>query len=177
MLELKYGDICLGDLSKSLNSPKSGIVPLVFISFEVMPDGAGSYRFCRIGKKPVSPTASPFVDVNEQPCLRCDSAIFPTQLVVFSDESAIIRKVGSVEDENLISQIREIRKAEKREQNQAMIMALCPRCRKEFLYDPSNTVKRLDPFSVQEHQCDFCQTRNGHTYIIFKRKLYGGDNK
>lgn len=173
MFDLVFGDICMTDLSKSLNSPKTYVAPALFVTKEEAQNGVTSYCFCRIGKKPVKPVASPFIETTGQTCLRNNSVIYPTQITVISNETGILRKIGTIDDEQIKKQILAIREKEKREMDQALVMALCTRCRREFLLNPSTTIKRLDPFSAQEHQCDYCQIRNGHTYIILKRKQYG----
>ena len=50
MLDLKLGDICITDLSRSLNSPKTGIAPLIYINSETGEDGVQMYRFCKVGR-------------------------------------------------------------------------------------------------------------------------------
>ena len=177
MRELRFGDICITDLSRSLNTPKTGIVPLIYLSSETGEDGVQTYRFCKVGKKPDGLSIRPFVVIDHNPHLRNGSAAYPTQTVLVTDTSAILSVPGSIEDADIRKEILTICETAKREEKHAIIMALCPRCRKDFLLDPYTMMKRLDPYSLVEHQCDFCQVRNGHTYVIYKRKLYGGNGK
>ena len=174
MIDLKFGDICIADLSRSLSSPKTITAPVIYLSAKDDGD-VRTFRFCRVGKMPNGYTTKPFIMIGKHPYLRDGSAIYPTQTVLFTDESAILFKAGTVDDEHIEQEIYRILQQAKRKEHQAIIMALCSRCRREFLMNPETVVKRLDPFSVQEYQCDFCQTRTGHTYVIYKRRLYGGN--
>ena len=90
------------------------------------------------------------------------------------DIEADIIQINLSEDE--FKKVINIRQ-QKKEGSAALVMTLCQRCRRDFLADPTSVVKRMDPFSVQETQCDFCQIRNGHIYIVYKRKLYGRNKK
>ena len=170
MTDLKCGDVCICDLSLSINSYKYAVVPLVYISVtyeKEMP----IYSFCRVGKAPRAYSRYPFVDVTASNCVRKGSAVYPTQVVLFSDEMGIIKKIGCL-SQSEISKVLNVQQ-QKKETSVALVMALCPRCRRDFMTDPTSVVIRMDPFAVQETQCDYCQVRNGHTYIIYKRKLYG----
>ena len=82
----------------------------------------------------------------------------------------IIKKIGCL-SQSEISMVLNVQQ-QKKETSVALVMALCPRCRRDFMTDPSSVVIRMDPFAVQETQCDYCQVRNGHTYIVYKRELY-----
>ncbi len=177
MLELKFGDICIVDLSRSINSPKSCVAPVIYMSEYQENNGAMTYRFCRVGKKPALPASKPFVVIERHPYLRSKSAIYPTQTVLFSDESAILSKVSMIGDERIEQEILNIYEKTNRAEKQAIVMCLCPRCRREFLLNTQTVMKRLDPYSPIEQQCDFCQVRSGHTYVIYKRRLYGGEHK
>ena len=170
MIDLQFGDICIADLSKSLNSPKAAVVPLVFLSAQQNPDSVVIYKFCRVGKTPAYYTTKPYIEVGIHPYLRRGSAIYPTQTVLFSDTGAILNKVGEIGNEEMEKKILAVCEAARKEERQAIVMTLCPRCRKEFMMDSGTIVRRLDPFSAQQHPCDFCQTKNGYTYIIYKRR-------
>ena len=177
MLELTFGDICIVNLARSLNSPKVKIAPVIYISSEIGEDGVELIRFCRVGKIPDNESTMPFVEVGKHPYLRRGTAIFPTQLVLFANPATILSKAGSIEDESIKKEVFSISDKAKMAEKQAIIMSLCPRCRRDFLSDSETVVKRLDPFSMVEHQCDFCQVRSGHTYIIYKRQNYGDSRK
>ena len=51
MDDLKCGDVCICDLSLSMNTHKYSVVPLVFISVS-WKEETPIYAFCRIGKAP-----------------------------------------------------------------------------------------------------------------------------
>ena len=174
MSELSFGDICLCDLSLSLDSRKEGIAPMMFLSKETDCSGNRIIRMCRIAKLPNGPTRHPFADLGPDPALRYESAVFPTQTVIFPENTGITRILGSVSDPKVIAKINEIRYMDKRRKKDVIVMTLCQRCRSNFLEDPELFVWRVDPFSQELSQCDFCQTRNGYTYRIYRRKLYGG---
>ena len=174
MADLKCGDICICDLSLSMNMHKYTVVPLVFISM-TLEDEMPVYTFCRIGKAPEAYSRHPFVEVVASECLRRGSAVYPTQTVLFSDELGILNRTGCLTQDE-IRKVLEIQEQNEKERSLALVMALCPRCRRDFMTDPTSVVVRMDPFAVQETQCDYCQVRNGHTYIIYKRKLYGRNN-
>lgn len=174
MLDLKHGDICICDLSMSMNTPKQSVAPLVFIACDKQ-DDTNIYVFCKVGKAPRKYSLKPFIDVAASNCLRRNSAVYPTQTVLFSDDLGILSKVGNLSEDEF-QKVINIRQ-QKKEGSAALVMTLCQRCRRDFLADPTSVVKRMDPFSVQETQCDFCQVRNGHTYIVYKRKLYGRNEK
>ena len=177
MFEPKFGDICICDLSLSINATKTGLVPLFFLSYERDAYSNGTYELCRIGRRPALTTTNPFILLDHQPPLRKDSAVYPTQIVKYSGLDGIIQIIGSLTDVQLKSEITAIREEYTNDRHKALIMALCPCCRRNFLTDPGLTVKRVDPFSLTEYQCDFCQTRNGHMYAIYRRYFYGGTNR
>ena len=177
MFEPKFGDICLCDLSLSINSTKTGFAPLLFLSDEKDASGNSIYKLCRIGRRPALTTTKPFIPLDHQPPLRRDSAAYPTQTVEYLGLGGIVRMIGSLTDAELISEIKATHEEYKIDRHKALVMALCPCCRRNFLADPGLKVKRIKPFSFTEYQCDFCQTRNGHMYAIFRRKLYGGTNR
>lgn len=169
MTDLKCGDVCICDLSLSINTHKYAVVPLVFISL-TLENGRPIYSFCRVGKAPEAYSEHPFVEVAASSCLRKGSAVYPTQTILFSDEMGIMKKVGCL-SQSETTKVLNLR--QQKEKSFALVMALCPRCRRDFLTDPASVVIRMDPFAVRETQCDYCQVRNGHTYIIYRRKLYG----
>lgn len=171
MDDLKCGDVCICDLSLSMNTHKHSVVPLVFISVS-REEETPIYAFCRIGKAPEAYSRYPFVEVAPSECLRRDSAVYPTQTVLFSGDTGILSTTGCLAQDE-IRKVMELRKQNDKENAVALVMTLCPRCRRDFMTDPASVVIRMDPFAVQETQCDYCQIRNGHTYIIYKRKLYG----
>ena len=49
MNDLKFGDICIADLSRSLDYPGRSFTPLVFLETEDADTGTPVYIFCRIG--------------------------------------------------------------------------------------------------------------------------------
>ena len=174
MIDLKFGDICIADLSRSLNVPKNGIAPLVYMSSYRDSSDVVIYKFCRVGKQPEYQASRPYVPVGKHSVLRAGSAVYPTSIALISDETAILSKAGAINNEEVEKRIRFVCDEARKEESQAIVMTLCKRCRKEFLLNPETIVKRLDPYEMREDQCDFCQTRNGHVYVIYKRKLYGG---
>ena len=175
MIELKFGDICIADLSLSIDHPKISVAPVVYMSTRNNTDGINIYIFCRIGKSPSDQSNRPFIPIDKHPCLRNGSAIFPTQTVSFRDMSTILSRVGYIEDEKIKTKILAISKAARDKKRHTLIMTLCPRCRSEFLLNPETQIRRYDPCTSERYQCDFCQMRTGYVYEISIRKLYGGE--
>ena len=173
MLDLLFGDICICDLSYSINTPKVSRAPLLYLYAE---EGEGRimYRFCRIGREPVKPSLYPFVRLPKMPNLKEGSTAYPTQMILFPSDDGIKYKIGSLSDVDCCSQIEQVINAWQKEMKQALIMTLCPKCLRDFMLDTSTIIKRLDPFSLHQDKCNFCQTRNGYTYLIVKKKSFGG---
>ncbi|MBQ8996157.1 MAG: hypothetical protein IJ091_10115 [Oscillospiraceae bacterium] len=172
MLDLAFGDICVCDLTFSMNSPKTVIAPLIFLSATESIQGIPMYRFCRIGKEPEGTTSYPYIAIGDDDVFRKHSAIYPTQTVLFTGAMGIKRKTGAITNEDTKEKIKEIIEKE-RTANKAIVMSLCPRCKRDFMRSHNSILRRLDPFSEQTYQCDFCQTRNGYMYVIYSRKTHG----
>ena len=172
MSELKLGDICICDLSLSLNTHKSGSAPLIFLKKKVADNDTVVYQFCRVGRKPISVSRHPFIVVNGETGLKDNSAVYPTQTILFSDESAIIKVVGQLKDKSTIDFIQAAIQQQGKKEEISIVMTLCPRCRSDFMLNPQTIVKRVDPFSQQRAECDYCQSRAGFLYLIYKKKAY-----
>ena len=168
MTDMKFGDLYLCDLAYSLEHPKNMTVPLVFMEMKEICCGRAVYCFCKIGNLPVGRSWCPYILIEEEG-LRPSSAVYPTQAVSISNDSAILRKIGQISSSAVKDQILKAVQATKKEEK-PIVMNLCPRCRKNFLEDSGLVVKRMDPFSIETDTCDFCQTRPGYTYMIYRRK-------
>ena len=170
MTELTLGDVCICDLSRSLNSPKDSRAPLVFLGTDET-EGGKVWRFCRIGSEPKAWARTPYIAFHGEAALRNDGAIFPTQYVLFPVGYGIIRMLGSIQNEDTLQFIRATERKHARKEV-ALIMNLCPRCREDFMTDPKTVVKRLNAYSPVKSTCDFCQVRQGHLFVVYKRKTY-----
>lgn len=173
MLDLKFGDICICDLSYSINTAKTSHVPLMFLSADA-DVGRIMYRFCRIGKAPAQKQLHPFVILPPMHNLKPGSTVYPTKVVLFPSGDGIKRKISHLADEECRSRIELIIKERQKELKQALIMTLCRTCLKNFMMDTTSVIRRLDPYSLQQDECDYCQVKPGHTYLIMKKKQYGG---
>ena len=173
MLDLKFGDICICDLSYSINTAKTSRVPLMFLSADA-DGGRIMYRFCKIGKTPAQKQLHPFVVLPPTKNLKPGSTAYPTKVVLFPSEDGIRHKISHLSDEECKSRIKLIVKERQKELKHALIMTLCPTCLKSFMMDTTSVIRRLDPYAVCQDECDFCQVRPGHTYLIMKKERYGG---
>ena len=169
MLDIRFGDICICDLALCRDHIKTAVVPLIFIGKEEPTEGCCIYKFCRVGKQPELHSKRPHIITEGEQGLRDGSAIYPTQTVLFSDEEGVIRKVGAIASEATLAFIRDALQEKRKRNNIALVMALCPRCRQNFMTDPELIVKREDPYFGVRSQCDFCQTRSGFTYLIYRK--------
>lgn len=174
MTVLEFGDVCICDLSLSLNSSKQTIAPLVFIGKEYR-NGSLINRFCRVGKKPKQYAFVPFIVVRNEPALRNNAAIYPTQYVFFSDDIAPIKMLGRIQTDETLAQIRTA--VSEHRKDVALVMSLCPRCREDFRTDRETVINRLNPFHPEKSECDFCQIRQGYLYVIYKKKIYRSDKR
>ena len=172
MNDLKFGDICVCDLTLSLNTPNKGPAPLIYLKNEKADSGATVYQFCRVGKKPALGSRHPFIVVSGENGLRNGCAVYPTQTILFSDESAIIKVVGQIEDEETLHFIQDAIRQQDKKDSESIVMSLCPRCRDDFMLNPQTVVKRVDPYSHHRSGCDYCQSRSGYLYLIYKKKTY-----
>ena len=166
-----FGDICLCDLSCSLNVRRNHIVPLIYIAKFQATENVGIYCFCRVGPPPKETNADSFVTVIGEHGLRDSSAVYPSQLVYFTDSNGLIAIIGRIQSEETLSFIKKINQSKEIRNGLSLIMSLCPQCRKSFIKNPAIHLKRLDPFSPIESECDFCQVGIGHTYVIFSRQM------
>ena len=177
MTDLIFGDVCICDLSLSLNSPKDSRAPLVFLGIENT-DGGEVWRFCRVGREPRAYALTPFIIFHGEPALRNDGAIFPTQYALFPARTGIVKMLGNIQREETLQLIKAADQKYRNRKEVALIMNLCPRCRDDFMTDPETIVKRLDPYSPVRSTCDFCQVRQGHLFVVYKRRIYrNGESK
>ncbi len=171
MIDLAFGDVCICDISLSLNSPKDKRAPLIFLGKEVIEDKRVC-RFCRVGGEPKSYAMTPFILFCGEPALRNDGAIYPTQYILFPEGIGVITFLGRIQNEETLQLIKVADEKNRKQKNVALVMNLCPRCRDDFMLNPETVVKRLDPCSPVRSTCDFCQVRQGHLFIVYKKRIY-----
>ena len=171
MTDLVFGDVCICDLSLSLNSPRDSRAPLVFLGKEDT-EGGKICRFCRVGGEPRSYALTPFIIFHGESALRNDGAIYPTQYILFLEGVGIIKMLGSIQNEETLQLIKSADEKYRNRKEVALVMHLCPRCRDDFMLDPETVVKRINPCSPVKSTCDFCQVRQGHLFVVYKRRIY-----
>lgn len=175
---VKWGDIFYCDLGKMNGSVQCGHRPVLVIQTNSLNKSSPTMVVAVITSVRKKQSMTTHILLDKDCGLSEPSMVALEQLRTIDKIEDLGRYVGTVTDENKRHEIKQglkylvgIPQKPKRERV-GKILTLCSHCQKEFMNNPDNMIRRLDPWQSEKSLCDKCQTYYGYDYLITKKHKY-----
>ncbi len=168
MSEIRRGQIYLLDMRYALNDINDCIRPVLIT--DIMEDPEAGRVYCTSPLRDPSKRKGKDIFFVSRSCgLRKDSVIDPEERRFVKEEKGFLRLIGELDELSLRS-LEERLRGRRKTVRLGLVLRLCPKCLRDFMYDRNRIVKWLDSMQKNRDRCSYCSVGLGYEYLIYNRK-------